>query len=131
MQDKTKKIVLLSIVLVIIIVFMRLVVTTGKVVNKYDDFTKCLGEKGAQFYGAFWCPHCQSQKKLFGRSAKYLPYIECSTPDSKDQTQTCKDKKIEGYPTWVFADESRLSGEIPLTQLAEKTTCELPKDPIK
>lgn len=95
--------------------------------GKYDDFAICLKDKGAVFYGAFWCTHCQAQKKLFGSSQKLLPYVECSTPDAAGQTQICKDKKIEGYPTWIFADESKLTGEITLEQLAEKTTCVLPK----
>ena len=93
---------------------------------QYDTFTQCLKDQGAVFYGAFWCSHCQAQKKEFGSSAKYLPYVECSTPDGQSQTKECIDKKIETYPTWVFADGSRLSGEISLTTLAEKTSCQLP-----
>ncbi len=92
--------------------------------GKYDAFATCLKDQGAVFYGAFWCTHCQSQKKLFGSSAKLLPYVECSTADGQSQTQACKDKNIEGYPTWEFADGSRLNGEIPLAQLAEKTSCQ-------
>jgi len=95
--------------------------------GKYDTFAQCLKDKGATFYGAFWCPHCQSEKKLFGSSAKLLPYVECSTADGAGQLQVCKDKNITGYPTWEFADGSRLTGEIPLQQLADKTSCELPK----
>ena len=95
--------------------------------GKYDTFAQCLGEKGAVFYGAFWCPHCQNQKKLFGNSAKKLPYVECSTPNGKGQLQVCTDKKIEGYPTWEFADGSREGGEVPLAKLAEKTSCTLPE----
>jgi hypothetical protein len=98
-----------------------------KTTVNYDAFATCLKDKGAVFYGAFWCTHCNAQKKEFGSSAKLLPYVECSTPDASDQTQICKDKKIEGYPTWVFADGSTLTGEIPLTALAEKTSCELPQ----
>src|SRR5205814_3696121 len=37
-----------------------------------------LSATGAKMYGAFWCPHCQQQKELFGRSVTRLPYIECS-----------------------------------------------------
>lgn len=92
--------------------------------GKYDAFATCLKDKGATFYGAFWCPHCQAQKKLFGSSVKLLPYVECSTPNGQSQTQACIDKKITGYPTWEFADGSQLNGEIPLTQLAEKTSCQ-------
>ena len=95
--------------------------------GKYDVFATCLKDKGAIFYGAFWCPHCKATKKLFGSSQKLLPYVECSTPDAKGQTEQCIDKNIKSYPTWEFADGSRLNGEIPLAQLAEKTLCELPQ----
>ena len=91
----------------------------------YDEFAKCLKEKGTIFYGAFWCPHCQKQKAMFGNSAKYLPYVECSTPDGRGMIASCKEKGVEGYPTWVYPDGSRESGEIRLERLAEKTGCEI------
>ncbi len=91
--------------------------------SKLDGFAQCLKDSGAEFYGTFWCSHCQAQKDLFGSSKQYLPYIECSTVDGQSQNQVCKDKKIEGYPTWVFADETRLSGEQSLITLAGKTQC--------
>ena len=94
--------------------------------GELDGFAQCLKDKGAIFYGAFWCPHCQNQKKLFGRSAKLLPYVECSNPNGQGQLQVCIDNAIKGYPTWGFADKSRLDGEVPLATLAEKTACVLP-----
>mgnify|MGYP001559183456 CR=1 FL=1 len=96
--------------------------------GQYDAFAQCLTEKGAVFYGAFWCPHCQAQKKMFGPSAKLLPYVECSALDGKTQTPICIEKNITSYPTWEFADGSRLSGEVSLETLAEKTSCELTID---
>jgi len=96
--------------------------------GQYDTFAQCLKDKGAIFYGAFWCPHCQAQKKLFGSSVKLLPYVECSTLDGNAQTKICIDKKITSYPTWEFSDGSRLTGEISLVDLAEKTSCVLPED---
>ena len=93
--------------------------------GRHDGFAQCLKDKGATFYGAFWCPHCQAQKALFGRSAKLLPYVECSTPDGQRQLQVCQDKQIQSYPTWEFSDGSRINGEATLAQLAEKTGCAL------
>jgi len=101
--------------------------STQTVAGKYDAFATCLKDKGAIFYGAYWCPHCNNQKEMFGTSKTLLPYVECSTPDGKDQTQICKDKQITGYPTWIFADGSKLSGEVPLATLAQKTSCTLPQ----
>jgi len=116
------------VVLVLGAVITFLVKDSGPTVpGKYDTFATCLKDKGAVFYGAFWCSHCKTQKELFGSSEKLLPYVECSTSDGNNQTQICKDKKIEGYPTWIFADGSILSGEIPLATLAEKTSCVLPE----
>jgi thiol-disulfide isomerase/thioredoxin len=69
--------------------------------SKYDDFAKALKTEEAQFYGAFWCPHCKAVKELFGNAKRYLPYIECSNPD-QTVTKVCVDNKIESYPTWKF-----------------------------
>ncbi len=95
--------------------------------GKYDGFAQCLKEKGAVFYGAFWCPHCAEQKAMFGKSKKYLPYVECSTPDGRGQLQVCDEKGIKGYPTWSFADGASISAVLSFPQLAEKTNCELPQ----
>ncbi|MCX6738439.1 MAG: hypothetical protein NT098_00095 [Candidatus Parcubacteria bacterium] len=95
--------------------------------GQYDTFAQCIKDSGAVFYGAFWCPHCLDQKKEFGDSVKLLPYVECSTPDTKGQTLICKEKGINSYPTWIFKDDSRLSGKLTWKVLAEKTLCILPK----
>ena len=99
--------------------------------GKYDAFAQCLVSKGAKFYGAFWCPHCQAQEKDFQMTREALTtiglYTECSIPDANGQTQVCIDKKVQSYPTWIFPDGSQLNGEIPLQQLADKTSCILPQ----
>jgi thiol-disulfide isomerase/thioredoxin len=96
--------------------------------GKYDGFASCIAESKATFYGAFWCPHCQEQKAIFGASAKKLPYVECSTPDGRGQTKQCADAGIKGYPTWVFADGSQQSGKLSLLTLASSTQCTLVED---
>jgi hypothetical protein len=111
---------------VVATVLLRSDSTTSAAPGKYDAFATCLREKGATFYGAFWCEHCRAQKKLFGSSAKLLPYVECSPASGQGQTQVCIDKNVASYPTWEFADGSRLTGEIALEALAEKTSCLLP-----
>ncbi len=94
--------------------------------GKLDAFAQCIANSGATFYGAFWCPHCQNQKKMFGSSAKLLPYVECSTPDGNGQLQVCIDKGVKSYPTWEFPDGSTTTGEVALQDLAAKTNCQLP-----
>lgn len=98
--------------------------------GKLDSFATCIKDSGAKFYGAFWCPHCQNQKAMFGSSAKLLPYIECSTPDGKGQLSICREAGVEGYPTWEFvtASTTRESGELSLETLSELTSCPLPEN---
>jgi hypothetical protein len=120
--------ILIIIVAIIVIGFLAVLWSrSSSQPGELDTFAQCLEEKGAVFYGTFWCSHCQSQKVMFGKSVKYLPYVECSTVNGKDQLKICQDKNIKGYPTWEFADGSRLSGELPLKQLSEKTGCLLPQ----
>lgn len=88
---------------------------------------QCLKEKGATFYGAFWCPHCQATKRMFGSAASELPYVECSTPDGRGQLSVCTDIGVTNYPTWVFADGSRQVGELTAAQLATASGCALPQ----
>jgi thiol-disulfide isomerase/thioredoxin len=96
--------------------------------GEYDGFAICIKESGAKFFGAFWCPHCQDQKSLFGRSARELPYQECSTPDGQAQLQSCLEEKIETYPTWKFADGTVKKGVVSMAELASITSCEFVKD---
>ncbi|MBI4173794.1 MAG: hypothetical protein HY519_03690 [Candidatus Aenigmarchaeota archaeon] len=98
---------------------------TSSAPGKYDDFAKCLTDKGLKFYGAFWCPHCASQKELFGSSIKYVNYIECSTPDRSAQTQVCIDAKIKSYPTWGFPDGKLVEGVLSLEDLGRRSGCSL------
>ncbi len=62
-----------------------------------------LEESGALYYGAFWCPTCQDQRRLFGRSADRLPYVECS-PNGRGGVVAfeCVSAGIAAYPTWII-----------------------------
>jgi hypothetical protein len=91
-----------------------------------DGFAKCLAEKKATMYGSFLCPHCDDQKKVFGSSFQYVPYIECSIRGSRQMTFSCIAAQIRYTPTWVFDGGDRLVGFQPLKSLSEKTGCKLP-----
>ena len=93
--------------------------------GQHDEFAKCLSEKGAEFYGAFWCSHCAEQKKLFGNSIQFVNYIECSLPNRQGQFQVCIDAGVSSYPTWKFAGGKVENGVLSLAQLASITSCEL------
>jgi len=125
MNANKKTLIIVGAVVVVLIAVLFLIPNTSGS-TKLNGFAQCLKDKGAVFYGAFWCSHCQAQKALFDASAELLPYVECSTPDAKGQTQICIDKGISQYPTWYFPDGSRGEGEQSLQTLADKTGCVLP-----
>jgi hypothetical protein len=116
-------------IVIVVAVAVALVVWLNKIparAGELDTFATCIKDSGATFYGAFWCPHCQNQKAMFGSSAKLLPYVECSTPDGRGQLAVCKDAGVTGYPTWTFLNASTTSGEVSLEDLSELTNCPLP-----
>lgn len=119
------KVILLLLLALIVFGIGKAISSGQKHTRIMQPFAQCLAEKGAVFYGAFWCPHCQNQKKDFGGAQQYLPYIECSNPDHS-MKEICIEAGIKSYPTWIFADGGRLTGEIPLETLAAKTACPAP-----
>ena len=98
--------------------------------DRYIGFAQCLTDKQVKMYGAYWCPHCADQKSLFGKKGfEKITYIECDRNGENANPQLCKAKKIEGYPTWEFADKSMNAGEMTLAELSKKTGCLLPALP--
>jgi glutaredoxin len=87
-----------------------------------DSFAQCLADEKITMYGADWCPHCQNEKKAFGDSFRFVPYVECP-----NDPQRCLKEGINGYPTWVFADGRKLAGEQGLERLSQESGCQLPQ----
>jgi glutaredoxin len=97
------------------------VATEGQRGNEgnYDSFAKCLAEKGVVMYGTKTCPHCASQKGLFGDSFQFVDYVECT-----EQEQLCQQKGVNAVPTWEI-DGTFYTGERSLESLAELSGCPL------
>ena len=74
----------------------------------------------AKMYGAYWCSHCENQKRQFGEAQKLIPYIECDANGVNPQTALCKQKGIKGFPTWEI-NGKMLSGERSLDELANES----------
>ncbi len=106
--------------------FLISAIITKSAPSSYDHFAQCLTEKGVKMYGAYWCPHCQNQKEVFGNAFRYVTYEECATPGQPDvMTQACKDAEVEGYPTWKNAAGEIRTGEQSLEELATFSGCAL------
>lgn len=62
---------------------------------------KHLASIGATMYGTYWCPHCSTQKKLFGDAFQYVNYVDCDPKAPKNaDASLCLKKGIKVYPTW-------------------------------
>ena len=113
------------IALILVIIFGPIVFKTIPAESPYVSFAQCLSDKGAQFYGAFWCPHCATQKAEFKGADDEIPYIECSTP-SRDLSPTCLEEEIKSFPTWKYNNRV-CPGFLGLEELSVLTGCELPE----
>lgn len=87
---------------------------------------KCLAEKGAVAYIASSCPFCEKLASLFGDSWGAIKKVECRFLDATGG-EDCAAKGIVGYPTWVFADGSSLTGLTSLNDIAKRADCPLPE----
>lgn len=96
--------------------------------TKYDAFASCLAETNTKYYGAFWCPNCQEQSKLFGDSKDLVPYIECAQGGKDAQVQLCLNEGIQSYPTWRFANGKELVGLQSLETIADYSGCSLDEE---
>ena len=112
------KSVLISILIAAAVAFTVFYLNDEQAPGKFDDFARCLAQKGVTMYGADWCPHCLNEKRAFGSSFKYVPYVECP-----DEPKKCLAQGINGYPTWIFPDGKKLEGEQGIEKLAQESGC--------
>ncbi|MDP2598312.1 MAG: hypothetical protein Q8P49_00605 [Candidatus Liptonbacteria bacterium] len=101
-----------------------------------DAFAKCLASKNVTMYGADWCQHCENEKRRFGESFQFVPYVECPKEPGR-----CLAAGVKVYPTWIFSDPSasfpqsdsgqagqvgkKLEGDQDLEKLSAESGCAL------
>ena len=124
-SSKTKKVILY----VVIAAFFVGAFFAGRYYknHKYDSFARCLATRNARMYGLYWCPHCADQKREFGSSFRYVPYIECASgKDPHELTPACKAVGVKLFPSWQFGADPPKEGVLTLQELSQKTGCNLP-----
>ena len=77
----------------------------------YDNFAKCLTEKGMTMYGEDWCEFTNAQKAMFGKSFKYVTYEVKSSLNMR--------------PTWQDASGEQYETVQSFERLAAVTGCEI------
>jgi hypothetical protein len=110
-----------AVVVVILLLWKPWVKDTSASSPELIAFGECLASKGAVMYGAYWCPQCQNEKKTLGDGFEKITYVECT-----QETAKCTAAGIEGYPTWILGDGTKLVGEQGLDGLSRATGCPLP-----
>src|SRR5262245_49255391 len=95
--------------------------------HKNDSFAKCLASKNVKMYGLYWCSHCADQKRKFGASFRYIPYVECaSDADPHELTPACRAAGVREFPSWQFGTDPPQAKVLELRDLSEQTGCSLP-----
>ena len=79
----------------------------------------------AKMYGAYWCPHCATQKSYFDGVVDRLPYVECDPDGIGAQPELCAEMQIYAYPTWIIDGEYYEGSMLP-GKLAAISGFELP-----
>lgn len=105
---------------IIVIIAVGLMYFRQPTNGEFDEFAQCLADKNIIMYGADWCSHCQNEKRAFGDSFRFVPYVECP-----DYPQKCLAAGINGYPTWVFPGGKKIEGEQGLEKLSQESDCPL------
>ncbi len=95
-------------------------------VNDLVAFAQQLNAAGAKLYGAAWNVNTTAQRQLFGDGAQFLSFVE-STNTSQQPNQVATDLGITTYPTWIFADNSRLTGVQTLAALSRQAGVAIPQ----
>jgi len=69
--------------------------------NDNIALAKHLHSIGAIMYGAYWCPYCEKQRKMFGQAAfAQIKYIECDPRSTSSRPDLCRKARVRSYPTW-------------------------------
>lgn len=116
---KKKNMIYLTIAVVLVLLIAYGLAKRATAPGKYNAFAECLNSKGVVIYGTGWCPHCKEQKALFGKSFKYVNYVNCD-----NNRQECAAAGVRGYPTWVINGTS-YPGKQALEGLSAFSGCSL------
>ena len=114
-----RKYVLISMIVLIIVFSVAAVYSYSQRAGEYDDFAKCLTEKGAVVYGNDFCSYTGKQLNYFGKSDKYLDYVKCA-----GNQVLCDAKGITLTPTWEI-DGKMYEGVQTFEKLSGLTGCEI------
>ena len=71
-------------------------------------------------YGTDRCPHCQTQKAMFGDAFDAVNYVDCD-----EEKRACGLAGVRGYPTWTNEAGDPFPGTQTFENLAEISGCSI------
>ena len=80
------------------------------------DLAQCIGQN-SEYYGQYGCPHCATQKEMFGPNFKYLNSVDCFYA-----REYCDEKNITATPTWIIQGQ-KYTGVQSKEKLMQLTGC--------
>ena len=118
-NKKVKKYVLIAVLLIAIGLISYTFYFKSQKPGEYDNFARCLTEKGAVIYGNDFCQYTNKQLNDFGKSDKYLKYVKCA-----DNKELCDSKNVKITPTWEINKEM-YEGIQSYDRLSQLSGCEI------
>lgn len=92
---KMKSHAVILLLFVAIIIFSYTFYLRYQTPGQYDEFARCITEKGFVIYGNDFCQYTNKQMNFFGKSKKYLNYVKCA-----ENKELCNIKGVKITPTW-------------------------------
>lgn len=117
---RRKKLLVYSLIAILLIASIYFFYWRSQLPGKYDNFAKCLTEKGFIMAGTDWCHFCKEQKGMFGKSFKFVDYRNCDINKA-----WCDSNNVERYPNWILPDGTKRRGVQKLSMLSQLSGCNL------
>jgi len=126
------KFILTSVIIILVIIGGSYIAHSGvrksaPVTKTMIELAKHLNNTNSSMYGSYTCPHCNTQKLMFGDAFKYINYVECNPGGQNSKASLCSEKGIDSYPTWEINGQL-LQGAKSLRELARLSSFK-PKKP--
>ena len=109
LKKKRKNRIIFGVIAVIVAIILGGIITAAVSPGRYDDFAKCLTDKGVVMYGENWCQYTNAQKAMFGKSFQHINYVE--------------KEDLARRPTWVINGETYETVQS-FQRLAELSGCD-------
>ncbi|MBS3155467.1 thioredoxin domain-containing protein [Candidatus Woesearchaeota archaeon] len=116
---KLQSYLMIFLILAAIVIFSYTFYLRYQTPGQYDEFAKCMTEKGAVIYGNDFCSYTNKQMNFFEKSKKYLNYIKCA-----ENKELCDAKGVKVTPTWEI--NGKMYAQVQsFERLSEITGCKI------